>query len=184
MTHSQTSPTVFTELFTCPERLSWASLGSPPSLVLYVADTLQSCRGNEQQIFYFFFLLEEKKKKAFSLKPTASLQRPDGSFLLSPLRFPCFLHPLLFIDLIYGFCWLSLIESAALFPPSWGHPKQKRGESDEETDDNVKHSHCDRARSRWLDSVSRAPAVFSPTIYLCLPISLGRERPDLGEKNP
>lgn len=49
-------PRSFHRTFACPGRLLSASLGSPPSLVLYVSDTLQSFwrkfGGNEQHIFF------------------------------------------------------------------------------------------------------------------------------------
>lgn len=77
-------PHSFYRAFTNPERLLKASLGSPPSLVLYVSDTLQSFGGNLEEMSSTFSSLE-KKMEPFSLKPAASLTRPDGSFVLASL---------------------------------------------------------------------------------------------------
>lgn len=93
-------PHSFYRAFTNPERLLKASLGSPPSLVLYVSDTLQSFGGNLEEMSSTFSSLEKKNGAFFS--QTSSLT--DAPRWLLRISLLSFLHPLLFIDLIYGFC--------------------------------------------------------------------------------
>lgn len=75
------------------------------------------------------------------------------------------------------------------FLPRGVVPKQKRRESGEEVDDNVKHSRCDHAGlvTGLIFSLGSYGNFLPPSFfYLFLSISLllCRERPDLGEKNP
>jgi len=77
-------PYSFCRTFTCHERLSQATLGSQPSLVLYVSDILQSFGGSLEEMSSTFSLLK-RKNRAFSFKLGASLIRPDGSTVLASL---------------------------------------------------------------------------------------------------
>ena len=81
-------PTVFTR----PEGLS---LALTPSLVLYISDTFQLCATH-------FLNVSTKGPSPWNRRSLT--HAPRRLLHISLLSFLFFLHPLLFIDSIYGFC--------------------------------------------------------------------------------